>query len=160
MKTASIFSLRLFRQLMYVLSIVLISLTVTAQPMQVKDALACIGLPKSSIFKKVQAIGYVYKGVDSDFYKFSKDLEYYSSDLSLAITNNYCNVMSWNVHIIQGGQVMGDVLSNGFELNEEGTRFNVRAYKNYDKRLVLTLIERTSTDNMIIITIGRMAADE
>lgn len=160
MKTTSNFTLVLIKNIATIVFVILISLTSMGQTMQVKEALACIGLTKTSAFNKVKSIGYSYKGIDTDFYEFSKDIEYYRSDLTLAVTNSHCNMVSWNVHIFHANRLMSDVLSSGFELNEQGTRFNVRAYKNYEKRLVLTLIERTSIDNMIIVTIGRMASDE
>lgn len=143
--------------LLITLSIVLVSVVI-GQTITVKEAMNLIGQSKDIVFKKVRATGYVYKGMDLDFHKFSKNELYAVSELTIGMRNNACNAISWSVSALHASSIMGDVLRSGFQVNEEATSGYVQAFKHFGKGLILTLIDRSAYDNTIIVNVGRMAS--
>ncbi len=145
--------------LLITLSIVLVSV-VTGQTITVKEAMSLIGQSKDILFKKVRAKGYIYKGMDLDFHNFSKNELYAVSELTVGLRNNACNVISWSVSVLHASNTMGDVLNAGFQLNEEASSGFIQAFEHMGKGIVLTLIDKSSYNNMIVVSIGRMASSE
>ena len=121
--------------------------------------MSLIGQTQNFVFKQIQLLGYNYRGLDVDFYTFTKQEEYGTSELTVSFKNRRCNTVGWNLFILFTSKTMRDVLSSGFKPNEKVRLADVQAFKHDERGLVLTIFDR-SYENKIIVNLGRMSNEQ
>lgn len=125
-----------------------------AQVIKVKEGIRLLGLTASNAKSLIKSKGYIVEpsGV-SDIINFRKMTSLGDQALSIAIKENKVNSISWEEHIMYASIIMGDVQIAGFEMGEvKTTKFY--PFKNKEKNLVLSLISKEET-NQILIVLGK-----
>jgi hypothetical protein len=142
------------RSLTVMLFLFTISVNGWTQLLEIKDVVGWIGTEKAQVIKKIQSMGFVYQGKDEDFLVFDKTYSIGKCHMSIGLKNNKLNVISWNEYVGYAAILYSDVTLSGFSEAESFDK--MKGFKNYERGLVLTLIDHSATTNEIIVTIGRM----
>lgn len=126
----------------------------TSQVLKITEALSWMNKAKAQVLRNIASEQFVYQGKEAGFLKYGKRYSMGICHLQIAFKNDQLDVIGWNEFVGYAGQLMGEVTLNGFQ--ETGGFDIVKGFKNYDRRLILTLIDHSATANEIMVTIGRM----
>lgn len=132
-------------------------LLVKGQSMSIEQAVSYIGKAKEEAIRKLKIDGYYFTGSELEFLNFSKRNPLYTSELSLGINANRVSVIGWSEHVGYAKEMRGQVMLMSFVNNLKASGYNMLAFTNDEKGMVLTLIDRSDWKGDIYITIGRKA---
>ena len=129
-----------------------------AQVLKIAEAISWMNKTKAQVLGRIASEKFTYQGKEEGFIKYSKRYSMGVCHLTIAFKNDKLDVISWNEYVGYAGELRGEVTLEEFEQTES---FDiVSGFKNYDRRLILTLIDHSATANEIGVTIGRMMAKE
>jgi TonB family protein len=127
----------------------------TAQLLKITEVITWMNESKAQVIGTIKAKQFVYSGDDAGFLEFNLRYSLGTCHLTVEFKNGKLDAISWNEYVGYAGQLRGEAQLNGFGDGEmSGVLYS---FKNYERKLVLTLIDHSAAANEIEVTIGRMA---
>jgi len=129
-----------------------------AQILKITEAIRWMNSTQPQVLNKIAAKQFTYQGKEAGFLKYEKKYSMGVCHLTISFRNGKLNAISWNEYVGYAGELRGEVTLEGFE---EAESFDIMSgFKNYERRLALTLIDHSETANEIVVTMGRMTESD